>query len=315
MPLRPLQILQAALALCLLITLYQCTTPGTPSSQLEAKVQPPSQLTPPNTEIFIPKTIHQLLLSMPGHPVSAFHPTSHSISWQQSGWKVEYWSEAACAQLAHDADPDAVRGYAAAFRRFPSAVLRSDFCRYLILFVRGGVYNDLDVRLVRGLPWGVMLGSHSGETLPPAVIIGMEGDASTTGLPRSPQFVQWTMVSTPGHPIFEGVLRRIVERTDAYLRQWEEDPGADVNVMDWTGPSVWTDAVLEYLDCDEAMLRTLQDLKETVRIKDVVVLPKRGFAITQGEDHSSPDVLVKHYFSGTWKTTDCRAWWRWIGRC
>ncbi|PYI17585.1 putative alpha-1,6-mannosyltransferase subunit, partial [Aspergillus violaceofuscus CBS 115571] len=275
----------------------------------------------------IPPTIHHLLLSMPNHPVSAFRPSQHTISWQQSGWKIEYWTEAACAQLAHATDPSG--RYAAALAAFPSAVLKSDFCRYLILYARGGVYNDLDVRLLQPLPWGVMFGAPpyvpgddpgdapgSARDGPPAAIIGLEGDASTRGLPRSPQFVQWTMVAAPGHPIFGAVLGKIVERTEEYLqRLGEVDGGNDgvepPDVMQWTGPSVWTDAVLEYFEAAEGMLQTLRDLQETVRIKDVVVLPKRGFAITQGEDHRSSAVLVKHYFSGTWKT-GCRAVWRWI---
>lgn len=42
------------------------------------------------------------------------------------------------------------------------------------------------------------------------------------------------------------------------------------------------------------MIAELKDLKVEVRIKYVVVLLKRGFAVTQGEDHTNPDILVKH---------------------
>ncbi|RAH70337.1 putative alpha-1,6-mannosyltransferase subunit (Hoc1) [Aspergillus aculeatinus CBS 121060] len=312
MPLRPLQLVQAIVALCLIISL------PIPSTAAAAAVAAAAA-----TDLLIPQTIHHLLLSMPNHPVSAFRPSQHTISWQQSGWKIEYWTEAACAELARATDPASGR-YAAALAALPSAVLKSDFCRYLILYARGGVYNDLDVRLMQPLPWGVMLGDESGdhpgdgdapgtlgESGPPAAIIGLEGDAATRGLPRSPQFVQWTMVAAPGHPIFGAVLGKIVDRTEEYLRRLGQEDRAGVgveppDVMEWTGPSVWTDAVLEYLGADEGMLHTLRDLQETLRIRDVVVLPKRGFAITQGEDHRSAGVLVKHYFSGTWKTR-CRA--------
>jgi len=86
--------------------------------------------------------------------------------------------------------------------------------------------------------------------------------------------------------------------------------------MGWTGPSVWTDAILEYLDCTEEQPTQLRDLKDSMRIKDVLIFPKRAFAMTQGEDHTSLDILVKHYFSGTWKK--CRTGWldtvMW-GRC
>ncbi|PYH43765.1 putative alpha-1,6-mannosyltransferase subunit (Hoc1) [Aspergillus saccharolyticus JOP 1030-1] len=362
LPLRPLQLLQAVLAVCVFVALFH--SGRTTTQQVEQRPAFEQKLAhhlhlPPEPEpepesaqkleheerdMIIPRTIHHLLLAMPNHPVTSFHPTAHTLSWLHSGWKVEYWSEEACVQLAREVDAEG--RYAAVLRGLPSAVLVSDFCRYLILLVRGGVYNDLDVRLVRELPWEVMFHSPGfGEEVeeeeeggsrglsdgpprakememememasPPAVIIGLEGDTSTPGLPRPPQFVQWTMVAAPGHPIFAGVLRRIVETTEEYTRQAAHNPAAVApDIMAWTGPGVWTEAVLEYLDVDEGMLHTLRNLQHTIRIKDVVVLPKRGFAITQGEDHSSPEVLVKHYFAGTWKTAECRVWWRWVGWC
>jgi alpha 1,6-mannosyltransferase len=248
-------------------------------------------------EILIPKTVHQLLISMPKYPISTYKPSSHSISWQQSGWKVEYWSEDSCAELADELSSS----YSKAFQQMPSAVLRSDFCRYMIMFGRGGVYNDLDVHLMKALPWKVMGPSREGNKGPPSLIVGLEGDGTTKGLPRSPQFVQWTIASAASHPVLQDAMNRIAERTPAFLKQQQADKNGDADVMNWTGPSVWTDAILAYLDCTEPQLEKLRDLKTAVRIKDVLILPKRAFAVIQGEDHSSPDILVKHYFSGTWK--------------
>lgn len=113
--------------------------------------------------------------------------------------------------------------------------------------------------------------------------------------------MQWTIASTPSHPILQGVLGLIVDRSPAYLKQAAEVDTA-IDVMNWTGPSVWTDAVLTYLDCADEQIHKLRDLKEPLRIKDVLILPKCSFAVIQGEDHTSADILVKHYFSGTWKS-------------
>jgi alpha 1,6-mannosyltransferase len=257
-------------------------------------------------EILIPKTIHQLLISMPEHPVSKFEPNTHTISWQQSGWKVEYWSEEACIQLAQENIT-----HSETIQKLPSAILRSDFCRYLVLFRRGGIYNDLDVHLMKPLPWNIMGPSKTDGMGPPGLIVGLEGDASTKGLPRSPQFLRWTIASTASHLILQGVLDRIAARTPSRHHAQAIEREKDVDVMSWTGPSVWTDAVLDYLDCTEARLKVLRDLKEPLRIKDVLVLPKRTFAIIQGDDHSSPDILVKHYFSGTWKKCE-KSWITWL---
>jgi mannosyltransferase OCH1-like enzyme len=171
----------------------------------------------------------------------------------------------------------------------------------MVMLGRGGVYNDLDVHLMKALPWEIMGPSREGNKGPPSLIVGLEGDATSKGLPRSPQFVQWTIASAPFHPVLQDTLDRIAERTPAFLQQLLADKNGDADVMNWTGPSVWTDALLAYLDCTEPQLEKLRDLKTALRIKDVLILPKRAFAVIQGEDHKSPDILVKHYFSGTWK--------------
>jgi alpha 1,6-mannosyltransferase len=250
-------------------------------------------------EISIPKTVHQLFISVPEHPISRFRPNSHTISWQQSGWKLEYWNEDSCLSLSQELASEVP--YSQTFQQLPTAILRSDFCRYLIMFGRGGIYNDLDVHLMKPLPWKAMGRSEDEGEGPPALVIGLEGDASTKGLPRSPQFVQWTMAAVPSHPVFQNVLDRIVSVTPSYLEQAAE-MGIERDIMNWTGPGIWTDAVLAYLNRTEEQIQNLRDLKYSVRIKDVAVLPKRSFAVIQGEDHSLSDILIKHYFSGTWKT-------------
>jgi len=283
---RPLALLRIVVPIytLFLIIVYIRRDPA-PKSDQETESLPP-------LEIEIPKAIHHVMIAMP-----KFKPNSHSISWQQSGWKVEYWTEDACSELAQELNAS----YSKAFQQFPSGVLKADFCRYMVMFGRGGVYNDLDVHMMKALPWKVMGPSREGNKGPPSLILGLEGDATTKGLPRSPQFVQWTIASAPSHPVLLDALTRITERTPEFLKKQQADKNGDADVMNWTGPSVWTDAVLAYLDCTDLQLEKLRDLKTAVRIKDVLVLPKRAFAVIQGEDHKNPDILVKHYFSGMWK--------------
>ncbi|GKZ86199.1 hypothetical protein AnigIFM56816_001251 [Aspergillus niger] len=304
---RCLWIIQAIVLLGLLSAFYYTHI------QSQALSQQDSVPTDP-LEVAIPQTVHQLFISTPGTRGSSFSPDRHSTSWLQSGWKVEYWRESSCLELAHELDDTG--SYAATFQALPVPILKSDFCRYLILFGRGGIYNDLDVHLLQPLPWPVMGPVKDGDEEPPAVIVGLEGDAATTGLPRSPQFVQWTMASVPGHPIFRDVLQSIVDRTVHYVSTQTAEAEADIDVMSWTGPSVWTDAVLGYLHSDDEQIQQLRDLHEIVRMRDVIILPRRSFAVLQGEDQSAPDVLVKHYFSGSWKAC-AREWlrWLWPGGC
>ncbi|PMD46106.1 glycosyltransferase family 32 protein [Hyaloscypha variabilis F] len=283
---KPLAILRVAVptyVLFLIILYFR----GDPLPPIDQK----TEFSPP-LEILIPKTIHHVMIAIPN-----FKPNSHSISWQQSGWKTEYWTEVACLELAQGLNAS----YAQVFEQFPAGVLKADFCRYMIMFAEGGIYNDLDVHLMKPLPWEVMGPSKEGNKGPPSLIIGLEGDGTTKGLPRSPQFVQWTIASAPSHPVLLDALTRITDRTPEFLKKQQDDKNGDADVMNWTGPSVWTDAVLAHLECTEMQLEKLRDLKHAVRIKDVLLLPKRAFAVIQGEDHKNPDILVKHYFSGMWK--------------
>jgi alpha 1,6-mannosyltransferase len=119
------------------------------------------------------------------------------------------------------------------------------------------------------------------------------------------QVVQWTMASAPGHPINLGALLRILHSTcDAIL--WARKHGKDImwltdngrfeesqkkqevdvlaepraggplGVMAWTGPGVWTDAVLSYLRVKYGVMWTdLRNLDAPLRVGDVVILPGR----------------------------------------
>lgn len=75
---------------------------------------------------------------------------------------------------------------------------------------------------------------------PLGLIIRLEGNRKTTGLPHSLQFVQWTLAATPLHPVLKIALNKIVKVTLTHLLQTPES----VDVISWTGPSLWTDAVL-----------------------------------------------------------------------
>lgn len=55
--------------------------------------------------------------------------------------------------------------------------------------------------------------------------------------------------------------------------------GGPLGVMEWTGPGIWTDAVVTYLrnrwGCEWTELR---DMRRPMRVGDVVVLPITGFS-------------------------------------
>ena len=111
------------------------------------------------------------------------------------------------------------------------------------------------------------------------------------------------MASTPFHPIALSAVLRVLHST-ADAVEWshthatqvkqlkelgryqdssnllhttvldEPKQGGPLGVMAWTGPGVWTDAVLSYLRVNYGMLWTdLRGLQEPLRVGDVVILP------------------------------------------
>lgn len=71
---------------------------------------------------------------------------------------------------------------------------------------------------------------------------GTYGDWREKSLARGLQIVQWTIAAQPGHPVFLDVLDRVVQKWRAAVKNGEDL--SKVDVLQWTGPGAWTDAVI-----------------------------------------------------------------------
>lgn len=105
--------------------------------------------------------------------------------------------------------------------------------------------------------------------------------------------------------------------------------GGPLGVINWTGPSVWTDAVLSYLQARYGMEWTeLKGLRKPLRVGDVVILPVTGFSPGVGNfgagnawgmspiqelsqqkkriwtNQADEQAMVEHNFRGSWKHHD-----------
>lgn len=120
--------------------------------------------------------------------------------------------------------------------------------------------------------------------------------------PRPIQIVQWSMSSSPGHPILIDTLRRILT-SFSHPHAASHDPTAPtpldtplvpsdddtddhskhvMSVVELTGPGPFTDSVLRYLGVlTEGAIRW-KDLRslpeEGMRVGDVLILPITGFS-------------------------------------
>ncbi|GAA5826110.1 hypothetical protein JCM11251_007168 [Rhodosporidiobolus azoricus] len=228
------------------------------------------------------------------------------------------FSRQAQADLAKDPLP--VRGVLAAWSRLVTpAVLRSDFWRYLVLAVEGGVYADTDVECLKPVEsWGEDV-SWNGKR-PKSYV-----SPSLIWWPRPLQISQWTVAAARGHPVLLDVVRRIVEM--ALLP--EEEPKS---VMERTGPGPFTDSLLSYVlaqyrkpwgslrglpsdgwrfrasvDAPEALKkqRRVRGGKEEERWGDLKVLSITGFSPGVGhmgaKGRSDPAAMAAHAFAGSWR--------------
>lgn len=209
-----------------------------------------------------------------------------------------------------------------AYESMPEDILRADFFRYLILLARGGTYSDVDTQALKPVPNWI---PDRIDQKSVGLIVGIEADPDREDwakwYARRIQFCQWTIESKPGHPILRDIVAKI---TDETLRRKRSDtlplPGTKERgsqIMDWTGPGIWTDSVFGYFnDRLKSGLhypvnwRNFTGLSEPYQVSDVMVLPITSFSPgvdTMGaQSESHPLAFVRHNFAGSWKPEDER---------
>lgn len=249
------------------------------------------------------------------------HPPSQDESQFRRG-------ESSWATLNPDFEHEIVRGDAAgsiiarmysnvpaipqAFEALPKAVLKADFFRYLILLARGGIYTDIDTTALKPVADWIPTNMQ-----PFGLAVRNEADPDRPDwhdwYARRIQFCQWTIASRPGHPVLLDIVASITEETLNRRALGVLDQEAMQNVMDFTGPGIWTDSLFNffnrpgYLDGDIPKPRNVTwqqfaNLTQPKKESDVVVLPITSFSPGVGHmgsrSLSDPQAFVHHWFSG-----------------
>lgn len=193
--------------------------------------------------------------------------------------------------------------------------MKSDFLRYLILGVEGGVYTDTDTIALKPIDVWVPEGIRDQVRL----IVGIEFDRRDGGawadIPHWLQFCQWTIAAAPGHPVFPKMVTRVLDSLDELS---QTHGGVPVNqlrpssfeVMNSTGPAAWTDVVFGQLQEYDPSLQSISNLSFMTEPKlygDILVLSIDGFGMGQMHSHSTNDgsipesALMRHLFRGSWR--------------
>lgn len=114
-----------------------------------------------------------------------------------------------------------------AFKALPLGVMKADMWRYCVLYKYGGVYSDIDSKLVKPLSqWNIK-----------------NEDKLIIGLENSVHFCQWTIACVAKHPILWNVIEAITEDVLAGIDT--TDPHF---VHKYTGPGIWTRVIKENLE-------------------------------------------------------------------
>lgn len=142
------------------------------------------------------------------------------------------------------------------------------------------------------------------------MILSVEIDAPASGrdwraetFARGLQIVQWTILSQKAHPILLDVIGHAL-RIAKSVREAEER-GQSVhhpNILDWSGPGAFTDAVMQYLLVRYGVHpKDLSGLQRPKRFGDIVIMPIHSFRADASEGWQGDHRVVWHGFYGRWK--------------
>lgn len=201
-----------------------------------------------------------------------------SESWQgHPGFEYRRWDRPSIESLL-DSTP-----WRETFDQLPHWVEQCDFARYVIVYIFGGIYADMDTIC---------------KTVPVAkkseLLVGIEASVSRQdkhvyGLAREYQLCQWTFAADAKHPALLAVILAIVYRSS---KMCITDTTTST-IMNTTGPGIFTDAIVDYMKGSPSS-------PNSVTILDVS-------AFGCGQPHSrSPSCdddscMVSHTFEGSWK--------------
>jgi mannosyltransferase OCH1-like enzyme len=201
--------------------------------------------------------------------------------------------------------PDIVEMY----RSLTARIIKADLLRYLVMYVEGGVYTDIDVAALKPIDRFI---PDQYDERDIDMVIGVEVDEPEFKNhlilgKKSESFCQWTFMCKPRLP----VMLRLVNNILAWLNEVSERQNVPISeitidfdeVISGTGPSAFTTAVLAEMSArngQEVTWDTFHRMSEPKLVGGILVLTVEAFASGQGHSHSgnhtSSAALVKHHY-------------------
>eukprot|EP00434_Breviolum_minutum_P011272 symbB.v1.2.009943.t1/scaffold642.1/size177528/6 len=258
----------------------------------------------------IPCVIHQ---TWRNHKILGKHK-GWSKSWSKMNPTCEHriWTDADLDELVRTKSPDLI----APIWDGLTKIQRADVFRYLVLWVHGGYYADLDVASVKPIrdyevpkEANMIVGYEVGHRFPEEARID-------NALARSEQFENWFFASAPNNPVLYRSLEMVREKFG-----WKVQ-----NTLDLTGPGTFSDAIHEFLERSQSKaiakeVSFRQTKAEFRRDSHYLSYPSEAlygtgewklWILAAGRVNQQPQVkeadpkevyepIIHHYFEGTWK--------------
>lgn len=201
--------------------------------------------------------------------------------------------------------PDIVETY----RTLNATIIKADLLRYLVMYVEGGVYADIDVEALKPVhEWMPKNISEHDVGLMISVEIDEPTFANHTILgQKSQSFCQWTFMCKPRQP----VMLRLIEHVLHWLNEVAQSQNTDIahitlnfdEVITGTGPSAFTGAIMREMQAqtkETVSWDMFHALQEPRLVGNILVMTVEAFAAGQGHsnsgNHDNPKALIKHHY-------------------
>lgn len=166
------------------------------------------------------------------------------------------------------------------FKKLDLGVMKADFFRYIYIYDNGGLYTDIDTKLI---DLSFLIDKNK-------MIIAKENDEN---------LCQWTFYSPKNCEILKSVIDLMLKRLTDYCNKKEEFTEHSVHYL--TGPGVFTDGIIEYFN----------DFKvenEKIRAQEIYDYLYDHDKIKVYDHFAFRNKYVEHYFAGSHIYDDYDSW-------
>jgi hypothetical protein len=182
----------------------------------------------------VPRLLHQHYLAGEAAIPDSIRGIRDSLRAANPGWTYSFWDAVRAENfISARYGADILARYRRIRPEYYAA--RSDLLRYLALYAEGGVYLDIKSTCDRPLDDAVRPGDRF-----LLMSWGVTGHAELAEVPDG-EYLQWAIVTAPGHPFLREVILRVLNNIDDYSA-WRSGVGRK-GTLRLSGPVAYSLAI------------------------------------------------------------------------